>query len=168
MGGIRIVPFPGLAVVVGKGLAPEGMFGIGLVPSEYYNNGAAYLIILAEEKTDAVAVERAHNGRVYGPASAIYPVEPPQLCYGIERADRSAFVYGSITQFAQDDIEIAHSLEAGMTFHGTLELGIFLTIRESCIEVFILHHPSPDEEVEVFVGRRGGGGDDQFPFGVKF
>jgi hypothetical protein len=164
---IGIVPFPGLAVVVGEGLAPYGPLGVGLVPSEYDDHGSSYLVVFAKEQSDA-ASERTHYGRIYSAAIAVHPVEPPELGLGIEGADRSAFVYFAIAQLAADHVEIAVALECGEIFHGRFEFCIFLTIGEAGVEVFVFHRPFSDQVVEIGIGRCWGGGDDQFSFGVKF
>ena len=54
VGGIGIIPFPGLSIVVGKCLAPNGILGIGLIPSEDYDDGSSDLKIFGKEQTDAI------------------------------------------------------------------------------------------------------------------
>ncbi len=166
VGSIRIIPFPSLSVVIRKGLAPDGLFGVGLIPSKHNNNRSSYLIVFTKEKADPI-IKRTYYGRVYGTAVAVHPVQSPKPGLGIESANRPAFVYFAIGELAPDNIEIAHSFEAAMIFHGAFEFGIFLAIGQSGIQVSVMHFPFSNKEIEIFVRRRGGGGYDQVSPVVK-
>jgi hypothetical protein len=151
VGDIGVVPFPCFTVVVRKCLTPDRLVWIGLVPSEHDNHGFSYLIIFCEEQADPV-VKGAYLGWVDRAALAVHPVEAPKFCLRVEGADRSAFVHGAVGHLPACNIKISHSFQARMVFCAALEFGVFFTALEPGVQVFILHVPISDEEVEVLAG----------------
>jgi len=73
VGGIAIVPFPGLSVIVGEGLPPNRLLRVGFIPSEHDDNRSANLVVFGEEQADPV-IKGTYLRRVYRAAVAGDPV----------------------------------------------------------------------------------------------
>ncbi len=164
VGDIGKVPFPGLSVVVGEGLAPEGMFGVGNVPSKHDDDGSSYLIIFCEEEADPV-MKRADLRWVQRAAVAVHPIQAPEPCFWVEGADGPAFVYFAIGELATGNIKVAVAFEAGVGFRDAFEFGVFLTVRQPGVQVFVPHLPFSDPKIKIFAGGFGGSGNDQIAVG---
>src|SRR5438046_472209 len=76
LGDVEEVPFPGLTVVGGKGLAPNWPGLVSRVPPKHEDDRFAFEGVFAEEMSDSV-FKRPHHRRVNRPGVTGDPIETP-------------------------------------------------------------------------------------------
>jgi hypothetical protein len=125
----------------------------------------AFPHVFGEKQAD-IAIEGSNLRRIEGIPIGIDPIKAPEPCLAIKNADGATFKGFSIDD-SSDDIGVAIPFQYFIAFRFGFELDVFLAVGKPGFQVFVLHVPFADEKIEIMLGGRGRGGDDQVSFFVK-
>src|SRR5262245_27525834 len=103
------VPLPGLSIVRGKSLTPNGLISNSLIPSELDDDLVSFKNISCVEVAD-VAVERAYLRNIQHDQIAVSPIDAPEFCLRVEETQRHSLEQHAV-KFSSKVVNIPKTIE---------------------------------------------------------
>lgn len=148
---VKKVPFPRLALVWRKSLAPNRTIFVPCIPTKHHNNRFSLEGVFAKEMSDTI-FKRADHGRIEDAGITRHPIQTPQPGPGIKKAQGEtlkelAFLAWELG--GRIGVHIRGVAENFRVLIGGVEFRPLFAVFQSFVEVAIMHLPFSDQEIEV-------------------